>query len=148
MSQAILILAHKDADFVYKLSKFLKQKFNVYVHFDTKFSLSRETKEKFDEANIFVCQKINVHWGAFSIIEATFVLMKEALKNKDNTFFHLISGQDFPVKDINEIYDFYENKINIYMNYVLSKSYRKSIISILIKLIEELGMVRYIIEFH
>ncbi len=124
MSQAILILAHKNENYVYRLSKFLKQKFNVYVHFDTKFNLSRETKEKFNEANIFVCQKINVHWGAFSIIEATFVLMKEALKNKDNTFFHLISGQDFPVKDINEIYDFYENKINIYMNYVLSKSYR------------------------
>jgi hypothetical protein len=126
VSQAILILAHKNENYVYRLSKFLKQKFNVYVHFDTKFNLSRETKEKFNEANIFVCQKINVHWGAFSIIEATFVLMKEALKNKDNTFFHLISGQDFPTQNINKIYDFYDNNTNIYMWNCLAKTERKS----------------------
>ena len=82
MSQAVLILAHKDADYVYSLSMLLKQKFNVYVHFDTKFNLTEEVKDKFNDANIFVCQKINVKWAAFSIVEATFVLMKEALKIK------------------------------------------------------------------
>ena len=126
MSQAVLILAHKDADYIYYLSMLLKQKFNVYVHFDTKFNLNQESKNKFDKEGIFVCQKINVHWGAFSILEATFVLMKEALKNKDNTFFHLISGQDFPIQNINKIYDFYENNTNIYMWYCLSKTVRKS----------------------
>lgn len=124
MSQAILILAHKDADFVYRLSKFLKQKFNIYVHFDTKFNLSQQTKEKFNEIGIFVYQEFNVNWAAFSIVEAEFFLMKEALKNKDNTFFHLISAQDFPTKDINDIFEFYENNTNIYMTYVLSKSYK------------------------
>lgn len=126
MSQAILILAHKDADYIYSLSILLKQKFNVYVHFDTKFNLSDEFKEKFNKSNVFICQKFNVKWGAFSIVEATFVLMKEALKNKDNTFFHLISGQDVPTKNINEIYNFYNNNENIYMPYAFSKNIYKS----------------------
>lgn len=126
MAQAILILAHKDADYIYSLSVLLKKNFNVYVHFDTKFSLTEEVKDKFHAANIFVCQKINVKWGAFSIVEATFVLMKEALKNKDNTFFHLISGQDFPIIDINKIFEFYEGNTNIYMTYSFSKNCIKS----------------------
>ena len=52
--------------------------------------------------------------------------MKEALKNKDNTFFHLISGQDFPTWNINKIYDFYDNNTNIYMWYCFAKTVRKS----------------------
>ena len=90
MSQAVLILAHKDADYVYSLSMLLKQKFNVYVHLDTKFNLTEEVKDKFNDANIFVCQKINVKWAAFSIVEATFVLMKEALNTHPSYFDHSV----------------------------------------------------------
>ena len=46
--QAILILAHKDVKSVIELSRKLQTCFEIYIHFDTKLSLSSEDKKVLD----------------------------------------------------------------------------------------------------
>lgn len=116
--QAILILAHKNVNQVIKLSQQLTPTFNIYIHFDTKTSITNEQRNTLnDMTNVQYISKYNVKWGSYSIVRATIALMKLALKNKTNTYFHLISGQDWPIRSAGKIYDYFENKDQIYMNY-------------------------------
>ncbi len=79
--QAILILAHTAPDHVIRLSKLLKKRFEIYIHFDKKATLLPEHISKMDELGIHWYQQINVMWGGWSIGGAAELLMKEAMKN-------------------------------------------------------------------
>ncbi|MFR8033334.1 MAG: beta-1,6-N-acetylglucosaminyltransferase [Lachnospiraceae bacterium] len=125
--QAVLILAHKDAEQVLKLSKILSSHFLVYIHFDKKYHLPVELKNELTSIKgVYVYSEITVNWGSFSIGEAAFLLMREALKNENVSYIHLISGQDWPTKNIKQIYDFYENNDKIYLTYGLAEEEVKS----------------------
>ena len=101
--QAIMIVAHKNPDQVLELCKLLKKTFNVYVHFDSKCHLSDDNIEKFKNAGINIYSHYSVNWGSYNICKVELLLLREALKNKDNTYFHLISGQDWPTDNIKSI---------------------------------------------
>lgn len=55
--------------------------------------------------------------GGASHLWAILYLCKEALKNKDISYVHIISGEDWPCKNIEEIYDFFEGKSDVYMQF-------------------------------
>lgn len=126
MSQAILVLAHKNFQQVFDLTKCLSPYFKVYVHFDKKKKLSVEQCQRFKSSSINIFQQFSVNWGAWSICETMLFLMKEALKDPDISYFHFISGQDYPVIHPNDIAKYYENKNNIFMNFSLAKGMRKT----------------------
>lgn len=112
--QAILILAHKNIDQIVQLTDKLNDTFEVYIHIDLKTLLSDSDKEKLNSrSHTHWYQKYEVNWGAWSITMAVIFLMKKALKNPNVTFFHIISGQDWPACVPQNIYDFYENNIYI-----------------------------------
>lgn len=113
--QAIMIVAHKNPEQILELCSLLKPEFNIYVHFDTKCPLSQDNINAFKKMNVNVYSKYSVKWGSYSICKAELLILKEALKNKDNAFFHLISGQDWPVKRISELKNFYKDNENIYL---------------------------------
>lgn len=115
--QAILILAHKNAEQVFQLAKKMSIRFEVFIHFDKKMTLTDLQKNKFNKYNIKIYSIYNVKWGSFSIVKATFFLIKEALKNADITYLHLISGQDWPVLSIDKIYEKFERNDKIYLDY-------------------------------
>ena len=125
--QAILIIAHKNIEQVFQLADILTKRFDVYVHFDKKCIIPDIYIHKFkDMPRLHIYSQYYVHWGAFSIVEVTLLLLREALANKENTYFHLISGMDWPVKNIDEIYDFYENSDSIYLRYINAAQLKKS----------------------
>lgn len=125
--QAILMLAHKNIKQIIELTSILNKKFEVYIHLDRKCNLSDKDKLILGKMkNVFLYQVFDVKWGGFNICKAEIFLLKEAMKNKNNTYFHIISGQDWPVKNIEEIYNFYENSNKIYMKYSLSKGIKKA----------------------
>lgn len=116
--QAVLILAHKNIDQVIKLSKQLIPTFNIYIHIDTKTNLTNSQRDELQNLkNVQYISQYNVKWGSYSIVKATISLMKLALQNKKNTYFHLISGQDWPIKNAQIIYKYFENNDKIYMDY-------------------------------
>ena len=113
--QAILILAHTAPDHVIKLSKLLRKRFEVYIHFDKKAELSSEHLKQMEDLGIHCFQEIVVDGGGWSIGGAAELLMREAMKNPKITHIHVISGQDWPTENIDKLYDFYENNDNLYI---------------------------------
>lgn len=124
--QAIIMLAHKDIEQVGKLAQLLSQKFEVYIHIDKKYRLSDSDFTILSMERVHLYQEIEVNWGGWGISAATILLMKEALKNPENYYFHVISAQDWPARDIVEIYNFYENTDNLYLLYAKAKDTVKS----------------------
>ncbi|HCS93728.1 MAG TPA: glycosyltransferase [Bavariicoccus seileri] len=124
--QAILILAHTDLPHVLELSQKMASYFEVYIHFDQKCLLPESYKSKLKENGIHFIQEISVNWGSWSIAEAAIRLMALALDNPSIQFIHVISGQDWPIKPIREIYRFYENNSTIYMKAIEAKGVKKS----------------------
>ena len=122
--QAVLILAHKNFDQVAQLSKLLQRKFEIYIHFDKKYRLTAQQVEWLQENSIHYISEIEVHWGGWSIGEAAFRLIKLAISNPKITHVHLISGQDWPVMNIDDLYNFYENNDHIYCVYHKASEYR------------------------
>ena len=108
MSQAVLILAHHDFEQIYELSLRLKQRFAVYIHFDKKMTLTPAEKSRLESEGINYISEVDVKWGGWSIVEATIRLIRFALRDESIKFFHLISGQDWPIKNVDEIYHYFE----------------------------------------
>ena len=118
MSQAVLIMAHQHFDQLVELTELLSKKFNVYVHIDKNADLDQAVIDHLNELTAApVIRTQAVHWGGYSIAQAAIDLMNLALKDSDNTYFHLISGEDWPLKPLDQIYNFYEGNDKIYMNY-------------------------------
>ncbi|UTX36500.1 beta-1,6-N-acetylglucosaminyltransferase [Ligilactobacillus salivarius] len=124
--QAILILAHKNVQQVVELSRKLNSNFNVYIHFDKKMTLDDNCLKILENENIRYISQEDVKWGSWSIVRATIALMNLALSDKDNRYFHLISGQDWPIINSQEIYDFFEDKNSIYMERYSADRVKKS----------------------
>lgn len=124
--QAILIMAHRDIQQVKMLAAVLRSKFEVYIHFDQKLAVSEEDLQAFQEMGVHTFQEINVNWGGWGIAAAARLLMKEALKNPEISYLHVISGQCWPTRRVEEIYDFYENQDSIYMLCSPVKGVKKS----------------------
>lgn len=62
--QAVLILAHKNAEQVYKLAEFLSKRFYVYIHFDAKYNIPQNFLDLFNNSEkVFLIERMNVNWG-------------------------------------------------------------------------------------
>jgi len=122
MKQAYLIAAHEHPSQLVRLvNKLDSPNANFYIHIDNKvrdvFS-EKDIPELNGRANIHIQQLINVYWGGYSQVEATLLLLREAIKDKANGYFHLLSGVDYPLKPTAYIENFFEHNDNDYVCYV------------------------------
>ena len=124
--QAVLILAHKNIDQVIELASRLSTDFEIYIHLDKKAKITVDQSRKIKKITKGYISKYDVKWGSYSIVKATIDLMKMALNNNQNTYFHLISGQDWPLMSPAKIYEYFEHTNQIYMNYWPAVSMRKT----------------------
>jgi hypothetical protein len=76
-----------------------KNKYNIYIHYKENKQLKHFEKFKIKE-NIETC------WGCLSVVLAQNILLKEALKDKDNQHFIWLSGSCVPIKSFNFIYNY------------------------------------------
>lgn len=118
--QAILITAYKNYDHLEDLVNFFDDNFNIYIHIDKKSSISKENLNKLSSKKRvqYVSQQYKINWGGINHLKAILELAKEAVDNKDNKYFHLITGHDYPIKPIEEFSKFFDkNKGNNFMEY-------------------------------
>lgn len=110
MKHAILILAHKNITLLCKILKYFDNQCDIFIHIDKKSSFTLEDiNSLYKYRNVKkVYQKFAVHWGGFSMLKSELDLLKLALKESDATYFHLISGQDYPIKPLNVFIEFFE----------------------------------------
>lgn len=118
--QAILITAYKNYHHLEDLVNFFDGSFNIYIHIDKKSSISKENLNKLSskERVQYVSQQYKINWGGINHLKAILELTKEAVNNKENKYFHLITGHDYPIKPLEEFSQFFEkNKGNDFMEY-------------------------------
>lgn len=106
MTHAFLITAYKDeAQLCSLVTQLLKYQSRIYIHIDKKSgSLQGKLSNKYannDRIKI-ISNPVKVYWGGFSHLKAILLLLNEAYKNLDNARFHLLSGQDLPIKSTND----------------------------------------------
>jgi len=114
MKQAILITAYKDAKNICDIVNYLGEEFEFYIHIDKKsrLDLSEITGKKY--TNVHVFQKYNVYWGSVNHLKSILFLSNKAIQDKRNVFFHLITGQDLPIKTK----DFFISSLDITKDYL------------------------------
>lgn len=108
---AILMLCHtlpqQINDFI---EKFDCNCFDFHLHVDKKSEIQPSIKKR---DNIFFVpddKRVDVRWGRFSQVEATLILIEQALQTVSYDYFWLCSGQDFPIKKDTEIKEFFRRK--------------------------------------
>ena len=100
MKQAILITAYKNIEQVIDIIDYFDNRFDFYIHFDKRSALDLSPLQRFPEKKVFVCNTYPVYWGGVNHLKAILLLAGEALKNPENIFFHLVTGEDFPCKPL------------------------------------------------
>ncbi len=95
---AYLILAHSDVALLETLVSCLDDSRNdIYVHWDAKSGKVPELRTK--NARLFVPdERVSVNWAGYSMVEAEYLLFKEAFRNGPYEYYHLLSGVDLPIK--------------------------------------------------
>src|SRR5258708_10071003 len=119
MKHGVLIIAHQYLDHLTDLIKTFDQDFYIYLHIDKRSKFSRAAISSLREIpNVkFVSQELKVNWGGMNHLNCILLLCKEALKRNDLDYFHVISGQDYPIKGLDFIKNFFENNPGDYLDY-------------------------------
>ena len=109
MRNAYLILAHTEFDILRMLVASLDDPRNdIFIHFDKKVPFLPDIHTK--RAGLVILEdRVDVRWGAPSMIEAEYVLFKAACSKEQYQYYHLLSGVDLPLKSQNYIHDYLDS---------------------------------------
>ena len=102
MKNAYIILAHKDPKQVRRLVDNLDKDgiFVFHICKNTSDETFQEFKTLLNNTNHFFCERVRSFWGEIGLVQATL----NALNTLENSnlkydYVHLLSGQDFPIKN-------------------------------------------------
>lgn len=107
MKHAFLIMAHHNYNQLRCLIGLLDHyRVDIYLHIDKK-------SPKFDPpickySSLIQIPSIRTNWGGYSLVECELRLLEEALKMGHYRYMHLLSGQDLPLKPIDDILSFFD----------------------------------------
>lgn len=111
---AYLIIAHDQPETLADLIQCLNhENHDFYIMIDKKKEV-QDFKSIIRQMNIsknidFVDQ-VSINWGTDSQVFAELILFQTAFrKNEYYSYYHLLSGVDFPLRKANDIYNFFEN---------------------------------------
>lgn len=110
MKVAFLMQCHKNPEQINLLLEALNHPMvDVFVHVDKK---SQAIKDKITQrAGIYILpeqQCVDVQWAQYSQVEATLQLLRAAVNRGGYSHYWLISGQDYPLRPMDNILDFLE----------------------------------------
>lgn len=118
MEKIYLILAHKSSEQIEKqINALQEEKVTFYIHIDLKSDLNEFKNLERIPNVILIKERVDCIWGDFSIVIATLNLIKNVIKNHNDGFCILMSGNDYPIKSKKVINSFLnENKDKIFIN--------------------------------
>ena len=135
MKICILIQIHKNFDFVLKLINRLRHKdVDIWLNFDKKNTYN---PDQFPNC-FFIKDRVDIKWGDITLGDSFMRAIKEIiLSNYKYDRIIYISGQDYLLKPINEIVDFYSKKENLdkeFLSYrpILDKDINITVLKIVI----------------
>ena len=110
--QAVLITAYKNVEQIVDIINYLGDNFEFYIHIDKKSTMDLSPIEGIDYVHLF--KIFHVNWGSVSHLKCILLLSEKALADRRNEYFHLITGQDFPVKPVN----YFFNELDMRKDYI------------------------------
>ena len=112
MRVACIIMAHKEPQQIERyIKKFEGFPFDFYIHLDKKIN-----RESFDYLSrtpqvYFIRKRIPVKWASYTFFNAEIQSFREVLSSGITyDFISLMSGQDYPIKPVSDIFQFLEKK--------------------------------------
>ena len=131
MKIAYFIQVHNDPNQLYQLIERLAFS-NVcfYVHVDKKADIKTFLNALNGKNISFVKNRVNVHWGAYSQVQATINGLQEIIESGiDYDYITFLSGQDYPLKSNEKIVNFFsENPNKAFMEfYSIQNSWKEAI---------------------
>lgn len=109
---AFLIMAHKDDETLRTLLRALDDPRNdIFIHMDSKNIAWDENSvlTSISKARIFPVPRISVTWGGYSQIACELSLLNAAVAMGHYSYYHLLSGQDLPIKSQDRIHSFFDS---------------------------------------
>lgn len=107
---AVLVLAHKNPSQLARLAKSLDDKrFDMFVHIDLKSNIQpfKEAITSGGGQNVtFVTKRFKTYFFDYSLVDATCSCLSHAHSVGNYKYYVLLSGQDYPIKPLDYIYDF------------------------------------------
>ena len=105
MKHAFLIMAHNNLEILQTLVSMLDDERNdIFLHIDLKSNMLANHPMSTSKARLFVLEhRVDVRWGNLSQIRTEYALLEEALKHGSYEYYHILSGQDLPIKTQDEI---------------------------------------------
>ena len=110
MRHSFLIMAYNNWGQLKTLLRLLDDSRNtIYLHVDAASEDFRpsELDGTLQKASLKLIPRIKITWGGYSQIECEIALLKQAL-NGNSDYYHLISGMDLPLHNMDYIDDFFE----------------------------------------
>lgn len=108
---AYLIIAHKvDYTLQALISMIDDPRNDIFLHMDKKNTLFRESDiaKLVTKSRLYVIQdRLSVSWGGESQMKCELVLFEKATQTGSYDYYHLLSGQDLPLKSQDCIHDFF-----------------------------------------
>lgn len=122
MKIAHLILAHSEPEQLNRLIKRLwHDDADFYIHIDLKTPIADFLFLADAEHVFFIKKREKVFWGAYSIVQATVNGFEEIIRSgKRYDYINLLSGQDYPLKPVNEIHNFLKSNMGKAFMHTLS----------------------------
>ena len=104
-------MAHRNIGHLVKLVEFYSVDCDVFIHIDKKQHINEEDIQRLRTYSQvkYVSQRYEVHWGGTSVLDCELYLLRVALENSNANYFHLISGQDYPVRSLQHFLQFFES---------------------------------------
>lgn len=109
---AYLIMAHGKFQQLIILLKLLDDRRNdIFLHIDKKVRQfpKQEIINSVSLSKLYLTDRINVNWGAFSQIQCELSLLDCAVNNGEYQYLHLLSGVDLPIKSQEYIHHFFRS---------------------------------------
>jgi Core-2/I-Branching enzyme len=113
MRMAHIIMAYKDPPQIERLVKKMSHSgFDFYIHVDSKFDQAPfEYLLKIPRV-FFIKRRAKIRWAGFSFTQTLINCIEEVLETGNQyDFINALSGQDYPVKPIEYLYEFFESRM-------------------------------------
>lgn len=120
MKVAHLILVHTHPHQLNRLiGSLLHPEADFYIHLDKKADIKAFEEAITHPSVVFVTKRVDVRWGAYSMVQATLNGFEEILASKiPYCYVNLLSGQDYPLQSPETIHRFLaSNPLQQYMEF-------------------------------
>jgi hypothetical protein len=117
MTVAFLIQAHSHPSLTARLvDRLCSGQSRIYLNIDARASIGDFAGLERKDVS-FVTDRSPVFWAGFSQVRATLALLRAAHADSANEYFVFLSGVDYPIKPLAEIFRFFEGRTDGYLDY-------------------------------